>query len=350
MNEKIINEVLQTYRDKVLRYNQQVTVFVLTYNRSKYLKIALNSILKQTYTNYTVIVLDNMSTDNTGDIVNEINDERLLYIRRSSGNYPNNEFFAFDNNITPYLVVFHDDDIIDKEYLSKMMDIMEKNKDYSVASCTSNIIDSNGELKARFIKKNAFSLYEGHSYLEKFISRSFGNDYSIVYPAALYRYSFFKNKKDIYNSDIGPAFDQYVWFDCERKGGKLYVLGDALINYRVHSNQDSSINKANMDLRLINAIYKDDYYKEIIDNADKKNLYKFIKTSLNALVKSYIKDPKSIIEAKNTYNLINMSVFSDEMSLKYISLFKKFINNPKLYSFVFKIRYFRLYFFVDNMV
>lgn len=345
MDEKKINEVLQTYRDKVLKYRQQVTVFVLTYNRSKYLKIALDSILKQTYKNYTLIVLDNMSTDNTSDIVNEISDDRLLYIRRSSGVYPNNEFFAFDNNITPYLVVFHDDDIINKEYLRKMMDIMEKNEDYSVASCTSNIIDSDGEMKARFVKKNDFSLYEGHSYLEKFISRTFGNDYSIIYPAALYRYSFFKNKKDIYNSEIGPAFDQYVWFDCERRGGKLYVLGDALINYRVHSYQDSSINKANMDLRLINAIYRDEYYKEIIDNADKKNLHKFLRISLNSLVKSYIKDSKSIAEAKNTYSLINLSVFCDELSLKYISLFKKFINHPKLYSFVFKIRHFRLYCF-----
>ena len=345
MDEININKVLQDYRERVLKYKQQVTIFVLTYNRSKYLKIALDSILKQTYTNYTMIVLDNMSTDNTSDIIKEINDERLLYIKRPSGVYPNNEFFAFDNNITPYLVVLHDDDVIHEEYLGKMMDIMEKHKDYSVVSCEANIIDSDGKIKAGFVKKNDFSLYEGHNYLEKFISRSFGNDYSIIYPTALYRYSVFKNKKEIYSSELGPAYDQYVWFDCERKGGKLFVLGEALIDYRVHANQDSSANKANMDLKLINAIYKDGYYKEVIDNADKKNLYKFIKISLDASVKSYIRDPNSIIKAKETYKLINLDVFCDELSLKYIKLFRIFLNYSKLYSFLFKLRHFRLYYF-----
>lgn len=142
---------------------------MLTYNRSSYLKIALDSILNQTYSNFTLIILDNMSTDETEGTVKCIKDERILYIKRSSGKYPNNEFYAFDVNITPFFVIFHDDDIIEKENLEKMTDIMIIHDYYAVSACTSSIIDSLGNVTSKFVKKNDYSLYQGRKHTTKFI-------------------------------------------------------------------------------------------------------------------------------------------------------------------------------------
>lgn len=50
-------------------------------DRANMLRYALQSVLNQTYGNYEVVVSDNCSSDNTGDVVREFNDGRIRYFR-----------------------------------------------------------------------------------------------------------------------------------------------------------------------------------------------------------------------------------------------------------------------------
>ena len=59
----------------------KVSIIVPTYNRAKTLGRAIESILKQTYTDYEIIIVDDASTDNTREVVEQIEDERIRYIR-----------------------------------------------------------------------------------------------------------------------------------------------------------------------------------------------------------------------------------------------------------------------------
>ena len=56
------------------------TVVIPTYNRSKLLKGAIQSVLKQTYENFELIVVDDASTDNTKNIVKSFYDNRIRYM------------------------------------------------------------------------------------------------------------------------------------------------------------------------------------------------------------------------------------------------------------------------------
>ena len=56
-------------------------VYIITYNRAKYLRESIKSVLAQTYSNFELTILDNCSTDETADIVREFNDNRLKYIK-----------------------------------------------------------------------------------------------------------------------------------------------------------------------------------------------------------------------------------------------------------------------------
>ena len=66
-----------------------VTIIVPVYNREKYIKETIDSILKQTYTNYEVIFIDDCSTDGSLEILEEYcnlyNNFKLIKLKRNMG-------------------------------------------------------------------------------------------------------------------------------------------------------------------------------------------------------------------------------------------------------------------------
>ena len=56
-----------------------ISVIIPTYQRRDKLKITLESVLSQTYTNYEVLIMDDGSNDSTKEMVNSINDSRIFY-------------------------------------------------------------------------------------------------------------------------------------------------------------------------------------------------------------------------------------------------------------------------------
>lgn len=93
-----------------------VTVAMVTYNSAKYVRMAIESVLASSYTNFELIISDDCSTDNTWDIINEYNDKRIRAHRNevNIGEYPNRnrcidlakgEYFIFidgDDYIYPH--------------------------------------------------------------------------------------------------------------------------------------------------------------------------------------------------------------------------------------------------------
>ncbi len=61
-----------------------VTVSMVTYNHKKYIAQAIDSVLGQSFKDLELVVVDDGSTDGTGDIVKKFNDPRISYIRQEN--------------------------------------------------------------------------------------------------------------------------------------------------------------------------------------------------------------------------------------------------------------------------
>lgn len=234
----------------------KITIFMTTYNREKYIEIAVNSILNQTYTDFQFIILNNASTDRTLEILQGIKDPRMSIITHeknigpiANGNYP------YDHLSGDYFMVVHDDDIFLPNAIETEIAYMEKNKDIALVSLSANIIDENGNfLTNKTMPNDMFDAdtFTGDEYLNDRMSQT---KHYIICPSVMYRTEFFVNNPIRSRSEAGPACDFVFYNEVCFAGGKISLLKAPLILYREHCGQDTYNNLFNkFDLRDLDTI------------------------------------------------------------------------------------------------
>ena len=89
----------------------KVSVIIPTHNRSELLRVAIQSVLNQTFEDFEIVVVDDASNDDTEDVVKGIGDNRIEYIRhetnRGEGGTRNT---GVKNSKGEYIAFLDDDD------------------------------------------------------------------------------------------------------------------------------------------------------------------------------------------------------------------------------------------------
>ncbi len=110
-----------------MRNAAKITVIIPTYNRSKDLKRALESVFNQTYQADEIIVVDDNSTDNTSDMLKEYAD-RIVYLKHKANSGASAGRNTGINQASGDFVAFLDsDDIWDEHKLERQVEFMKVN-------------------------------------------------------------------------------------------------------------------------------------------------------------------------------------------------------------------------------
>lgn len=151
----------------------KLSVMIPTYNSANYLKDAVNSVLAQNYTDYELIIVDNASTDNTEEIVQEFQDQRIKYYKNkinlgSRGNINR----CMELATGEYLRHLCADDILLPGVLGKQVHILDTLPKVGVVTCDMYVTDERLENRRR---ANFFPGHEKGSMVIKACCQNFGN-------------------------------------------------------------------------------------------------------------------------------------------------------------------------------
>ena len=142
--------------------NPLVSIVIPLYNGENFISKTIKSVLKQTYLNFELIIIDDNSTDNSLLIARSFNDQRIKIISNNFrlGFFKNWNFSL--NQITgKYGKILPHDDLLEPSCIEKQVTILEKYKNLSFVHCGRKIINFEGKIILEKIPK-----YDGISDLK----------------------------------------------------------------------------------------------------------------------------------------------------------------------------------------
>jgi len=105
--------------------NPLVSVIIPTYNRESQIVDTVTSVLKQTYQNFEIIIVDDASEDHTVKVANSIDDSRINVVvlpSNTRGTLPRN--IGINRSIGEYIALLDSDDLWEPNKLEKQLDFI----------------------------------------------------------------------------------------------------------------------------------------------------------------------------------------------------------------------------------
>lgn len=200
-------------------------------------KETLKTICEQSAEGFDIIIVDNASTDNTKDVVEEIKRE---YPSRNIVFSASKENIEGTNNINKarelakkeWAMIFHDDDLMHPEYIKTAMKLLKKNPDAVIASCTYTPYENPTTANWESFSSDAY-IGDVQDFAALIFAYTMHNFASTIYKTSLIKEQTFK--PELY----GKIWDRPFMFDIA-KHGKSIILNDPYIRYRIHPGQDSN--------------------------------------------------------------------------------------------------------------
>lgn len=240
-----------------------VSVIVPVYNSEAFVAETIESIINQSYRNLEIILINDGSTDNSKEICKKYlsKDNRIVYIEKENGGVVAARNDGITKATGEYILPVDSDDIIEKTYIEKAVDIITKDNKIGIVYC-----------KAEFI-----GVKTGYWDLPEFTIANMLKDNCIFATALFKRTDWIKvggYKEYVRNS----TEDYDFWLSLIENGTKVYRIPEILFRYRIRENSRST--KAQYDKAAIIKFHKQ-LYQDNFRLLERGDLKKYIKNELN---------------------------------------------------------------------
>lgn len=319
---------------------KKVSVIVPVYNSQRFLRQCIDSILQQTYHNLELILVNDGSTDNSGNICNKYAkiDDRVCVVHQDNMGVSAARNSGIYHATGNYLQFIDSDDFIDSDMTESLVAAIERNSASMVICGYKRIeLSTGGCIHNSSSKVGFFKIEEMLNILDYLYARSFINSpCNKIYRAQLIRDNAIRYQKGI---ELGE--DLLFNLDVIKKSTSFEVIPECPYNYVKYNNgtltgkhRENLYDIQKMLFEQLISLYEDrKTYAHQINNLEltySKNILGIILHIAECYswknFKSYLKTAKDIqsdvIFNKTLYNL-NL-IYSQEKLLKFLMKKKMF--------------------------
>lgn len=208
--------------------SELISVIVPVYNVEKYLPQCLDSLLRQTYKNLEIILVDDGSTDRSGEICEEYaqKDTRIRVIHQKNAGAGAAKNTGLKTARGEYIALFDSDDYLENHIYERMLSVMNRCCADAV-QCMFTKLYANGCVEAKYkFKQPTQRILTNREYL-----------FELLYD---WKYSIFANKlfkaelvKNIYFPEGRAIDDEFFTYKVMAKAKRIVNITEPLFNYRI---------------------------------------------------------------------------------------------------------------------
>ena len=308
--------------------NNKISIIVPVYNVAQYLHACIDSIINQTYKNIEVVLVDDGSTDDSGNICEEYkkNDERIIVVHQKNSGLSAARNVGIEISTGEYITFIDSDDYISPDYIENLYSALEQ---YSadIAICDLKKVSEKVELWDidYKVEKNFKSILLNNSQTIEEVYKPEYHGIDFVAWAKLYKKDLFTFNKIEF--PVGRIHeDTFTTYKLLYMAKKIAYIDIPMYFYR---SRIGSITTSNFTLKELDKIVAT---KEECDFFVKERQYRLLQFALY----DHLHEIKLIISSINKFDhqydeqkrLLSAQLKED---LKYYSQFTKISLKKKIY-------------------
>jgi len=219
--------------------NPKISIIVPIYNVEKYLCECLDSLINQTFKELEIICINDGSTDNSVNILEEyrFKDKRIKVINKENSGYGNSMNIGIENATAPYIGILESDDIAKSEMFNDLYSLITEydcdfvKSDYSLYYSSKNKIIPNNMIKT----EDAFKVTNSKENPELlFLTPSIWS--------AVYKKEFLVKNDIKFLETPGASYQDTSFHDKVFMCAERILLTDKAYVYYRQDNENSSVN------------------------------------------------------------------------------------------------------------
>lgn len=160
-----------------MEQNSLISVIIPAYNVKDYLDRCMDTVLKQTYKNIEIFLVDDGSTDDTGKLCDKYaeKDSRVKVIHKKNGGVSRARNAALDMITGEYICFVDSDDYTSLEMFEKLISAVKEN-DCDIAIC-GKYIEDDGQISIEGPKVDQMLIFDNDGAIDRLIEDKIINNY-----------------------------------------------------------------------------------------------------------------------------------------------------------------------------
>lgn len=288
-----------------------ISVIIPVYNVEAYLRECVDSVLNQTYGNFEIILVNDGSTDSSGEICDEYveKDDRVTVIHQKNGGPAKTRNTGLENASGEYIYFLDSDDYIENNALELLVNTAENNAADLVFFDAYSFSDDGAEVKQGYVINGTYGAENGYKILTKLHDNK---DYHCAIYLLFIKHQLIIDNKISFLESAYCSEDMLFTYQVYCSAQKAVQRKNTLYHRRYRSGSIVTSKKSQRHFRSCRDVYEEirDYSEKIGKTGDYMATEYTVRCAFNALdtYRKISKEDQAI--CKDEYKTLKKDILS----------------------------------------